>query len=114
MDLWTLDHLPPRRASAAATRPSNSARNSPVRQKFSGCHCTPRQKGRSGRSIASMTPSGAVALAVNSRHHQAVKTVAPGFTASVSSSIRSLNSRASTEPLVTHTSCAMVLGVVST
>ena len=44
----------------AATNPSNSGRNSPVRQKFSGCHCTPRQKRAAVRSIASMTPSGAV------------------------------------------------------
>ena len=32
-----------------------------MRQKFSGCHCTPRQKRAAGSSIASMTPSGAVA-----------------------------------------------------
>jgi hypothetical protein len=32
-----------------------------VRQKFSGCHCTPRQKRAAGSSIASITPSGAVA-----------------------------------------------------
>ena len=44
---------------------SKSALNSPVRQKFSGCHCTPRQNGRSGRSMASITPSGAVALTTN-------------------------------------------------
>ena len=36
-------------------------RNSPVRQKFSGCHCTPMQKRAPGRSIASMIPSGAMA-----------------------------------------------------
>ena len=29
----------------ASTNPSNRARNSPVRQKFSGCHWTPRQNG---------------------------------------------------------------------
>ena len=45
----------------ASMKPSNSGRNSPVRQKFSGCHCTPRQKRREGASSASMTPSGAVA-----------------------------------------------------
>ena len=50
-----------RHARAASTKPSNSGRNSPVRQKFSGCHCTPRQKRAVGRSTASMTPSGAVA-----------------------------------------------------
>ena len=32
-----------------------------MRQKFSGCHWTPRQKRAAGSSIASMTPSGAVA-----------------------------------------------------
>ena len=32
-----------------------------MRQKFSGCHCTPRQKRDAGRSIASITPSRAVA-----------------------------------------------------
>ena len=47
---------------ASFSNPSKSALNSPVRQKFSGCHWTPRQNGRSGRSIASITPSGAVAL----------------------------------------------------
>ena len=31
---------------AASRNPSNSGRNSPVRQKFSGCHWTPRQKQR--------------------------------------------------------------------
>ena len=46
---------------ASSRNPSNSARNSPVRQKFSGCHWTPRQKRAAGSSIASMTPSGAVA-----------------------------------------------------
>ena len=30
----------------------------------SGCHCTPMQKRAAGRSIASMTPSGAVAETV--------------------------------------------------
>ena len=44
---------------------SNSVANSPVRQKFSGCHCTPTQKSASGFSIASMTPSGAVAETTN-------------------------------------------------
>ena len=46
---------------AASRKPSNGGRNSPVRQKFSGCHWTPRQKRADGSSIASMTPSGAVA-----------------------------------------------------
>ena len=32
------------RVSAAFTNSSNSERNSPVRQKFSGCHCTAMQK----------------------------------------------------------------------
>lgn len=31
---------------------------------YSGCHCTPNIKGASGRSMASITPSGAMALAV--------------------------------------------------
>lgn len=31
---------------------------------YSGCHCTPNIKGASGRSMASITPSGAIALAV--------------------------------------------------
>ena len=47
---------------AAFTNPSKRDRNSPVRQKFSGCHCTATQKPAPGRSIASMTPSGAVAV----------------------------------------------------
>jgi hypothetical protein len=42
--------------------PSKRGRNSPVRQKFSGCHWTATQNGSPGRSMASMTPSGAVAL----------------------------------------------------
>ena len=50
------------RALDACTRPSNSSRNSPVRQKFSGCHCTATQKAASGFSIASTTPSGEVAV----------------------------------------------------
>ncbi len=50
------------RALDACTRPSNSSRNSPVRQKFSGCHCTATQKAASGFSMASMTPSGEVAV----------------------------------------------------
>ena len=49
----------------ACTNPSNRVRNSPVLQKFSGCHCTPRQKRRPGSSIASTTPSGAVAVATS-------------------------------------------------
>jgi len=43
--------------SAARTNASNNPSNSPVRQKFSGCHCTPTQNCDSGRSIASITPS---------------------------------------------------------
>ena len=50
------------RSLAACTSPSNSSRNSPVRQKFSGCHCTATQNGPSSFSIASMTPSGEVAV----------------------------------------------------
>ncbi len=50
---------------AASRNPSNSGLNSPVRQKFSGCHCTPRQKRAAGSSIASTTPSGAVADTLN-------------------------------------------------
>src|SRR5207249_933678 len=50
---------------AASRNPSNSGRNSPVRQKFSGCHSTPRQNRAAGSSIASMTPSGAVAATRN-------------------------------------------------
>ena len=46
---------------AAVTNPSKSSLNSPVRQKFSGCHCTPMQNWAAGRSMASMMPSGAVA-----------------------------------------------------
>src|SRR5215813_12547888 len=46
---------------AASRNDSNSGRNSPVLKKFSGCHWTPRQKRALGSSIASMTPSGAVA-----------------------------------------------------
>src|SRR5262245_6671618 len=49
------------RFTDASRNPSNSGRNSPVRQKFSGCHWTPRQKRADGSSIASITPSGAVA-----------------------------------------------------
>jgi len=49
----------------AWTNASNSVRNSPVLQKFSGCHCTPRQKRRFGSSMASITPSGAVADAMS-------------------------------------------------
>ena len=41
-------------------KPSNSGRNSPVRQKFSGCHCTATRKTSPACSMASMTPSGAV------------------------------------------------------
>ena len=33
---------------AASRNPSYSARNSPVRQKFSGCHWTPTQKRADG------------------------------------------------------------------
>ena len=51
--------------AAASRNPSNNGRNSPVRQKFSGCHWTPRQKRAEGSSIASMTPSGAVAVTRN-------------------------------------------------
>ena len=47
---------------AASMKPSKSGRNSPVRQKFSGCHWTPRQNRAAGSSMASITPSGAVAL----------------------------------------------------
>jgi 23S rRNA (uracil1939-C5)-methyltransferase len=47
--------------SLARTKASKMDRNSPVRQKFSGCHCTPMQNGTPGSSIASTTPSGAVA-----------------------------------------------------
>ena len=57
------------RFSAAATKASNSARNSPVRQKFSGCHWTARQNRDSGRSIPSTTPSGAVARDTESFRH---------------------------------------------
>jgi hypothetical protein len=39
------------RLVAASRKPSNSGRNSPVRQKFSGCHWTPRQKRAAGSSI---------------------------------------------------------------
>src|SRR5262249_10182472 len=53
----TYDYLP----DAASRNPSNSGLNSPVRKKFSGCHCTPRQNRPLGSSIASMMPSGAVA-----------------------------------------------------
>jgi 23S rRNA (uracil1939-C5)-methyltransferase len=56
----------PRHRFAALMNPSNSPRNSPVRQKFSGCHCTPRQKRFDGSSIASTTPSGAVAVTIRS------------------------------------------------
>src|SRR5262245_5555122 len=56
---------PTRPRSAASRNPWNSSRNSPVRQKFSGCHCTPTQNVAPGRSIASMTPSGAVADTTN-------------------------------------------------
>jgi hypothetical protein len=55
----------------ACTKASNRPANSPVAQKFSGCHSTPTQKRRSARSIASTTPSGAVA-----------ETVKPGATVS--------------------------------
>ena len=48
---------------AALTNVSKSGANSPVRQKFSGCHCTPTQNPASCFSIASTTPSGAVAEA---------------------------------------------------
>src|SRR5712664_2781767 len=51
----------------ASTKASKSGRNSPVRQKFSGCHWTPRQNRAAGSSIASMTPSGAVADTLNPR-----------------------------------------------
>jgi hypothetical protein len=44
-------------ALAACTSPWNNSRNSPVRQKFSGCHCTATQNAESGFSIASTTPS---------------------------------------------------------
>ena len=54
-----------RERCAASRNPSNSGRNSPVRKKFSGCHCTPRQNGAPGSSTASMTPSGAVAATLN-------------------------------------------------
>src|SRR4029079_5975115 len=44
----------------ARTTPSNNALKSPVGQKFSVCHCTPRQNARDGSSSASITPSSAV------------------------------------------------------
>jgi hypothetical protein len=50
------------RNRAADTKASNSERNSPVFQKFSGCHCTPTQNGEASDSMASITPSLAVAL----------------------------------------------------
>ncbi len=46
---------------AALTKVLKSGANSPVRQKFSGCHCTPTQNSASGFSMASTTPSGAMA-----------------------------------------------------
>ena len=59
------DRDPTRPRSAASRNPWKSSRNSPVRQKFSGCHCTPTQNVALGRSIASITPSGAVADTTN-------------------------------------------------
>src|SRR5258708_26632455 len=64
-DIYCCDYFARPPAIAASRKPSNSGRNSPVRKKFSGCHWTPRQKRASGSSIASMTPSGAVADTLN-------------------------------------------------
>jgi len=55
-----------RRAVAAVMNASNSGANSPVRQKFSGCHCTPTQNAEAGRSMASTMPSEETAVTTNS------------------------------------------------
>ena len=100
----------------ASMNPSNSGRNSPVRQKFSGCHWTPRQKVERVHSIASTTPSGAVAvtskpgrqpldrLVVTAVHRAACRRRAIFSCISVHSRL----------PLLTHTSCAMPHGGVGT
>ena len=65
------------RSLAAPTNASNSGRNSPVRQKFSGCHCTPTQKRASGDSMPSITPSGAVAVATSPSPSRADRLMVP-------------------------------------
>ena len=109
---WSLRPRAPRRR-AGTLRTARGTRR--VRQKFSGCHCTPRQKGRSGRSIASITPSGAVAETTNP--------VASAFTdwwwrlftctcprprAAPRACVHS------SDPRLIHTSCAMALFGIAT
>ena len=50
------------RAARQASTKARITAVSPGLMSYSGCHCTPRQKLRSGSSMASITPSGARAV----------------------------------------------------
>ena len=90
--------------TAGGTR--RCARSSP------GCHWTPRQKRAAGSSIASITPSGAVADTGSPARSASPPGDAGCSTSQESVSLRrSRISRASSVSLSTHTSCARAYGL---